>query len=88
MPAALAEPGETIYALGFPAVSDQVTVNYTANVDTVSYTHLDVYKRQVSMWVATRTSKPGNSRWASSRPRALASWGVKLSDSEKDWTKW
>ncbi len=38
MPAALAEPGETIYAIGFPAVSDQVTVNYTANVDTVTVT--------------------------------------------------
>ena len=38
MPAALAEPGETIYAIGFPSVSDQVTVNYTANVDTVTVT--------------------------------------------------
>ena len=38
MPAALAEPGETIYAIGFPAVSDQVTINYTANVDTVTVT--------------------------------------------------
>ena len=38
MPAALTEPGETIYAIGFPSVSDQVTVNYTANVDTVTVT--------------------------------------------------
>ena len=38
MPADLAEPGETIYSIGFPSVSDQVTVNYTANVDTVTVT--------------------------------------------------
>ena len=38
MPAALAEPGETIYAIGFPGVSDQVTVNYTASVDSVTVT--------------------------------------------------
>ena len=38
MPAALAEPGETIYAIGFPSVSDQVTAGYSANVDAVTVT--------------------------------------------------
>lgn len=38
MPAALAEPGETIYAIGFPSVSDQVTEGYSANVDAVTVT--------------------------------------------------
>lgn len=42
----------------------------------------------VSMWVATSTSKLGNSRWASSRAMAWASWGVRSSVSAKDWTKW
>ena len=38
MPAALAEPGETIYALGFPGASDQVTNNYNASTDAVTVT--------------------------------------------------
>ena len=38
--------------------------------------------------VAITTSKPGNSRWASSSPMALASAGVIGSSSAKDWTKW
>ena len=42
----------------------------------------------VSMWVATSTSKLGNSRWASSKAMAWASWGVRSSVSAKDWTKW
>ena len=36
----------------------------------------------------TSTSKLGNSRWASSRAMAWASWGVRSSVSAKDWTKW
>lgn len=38
MPASLAEPGEPIYALGFPGASDQVTNNYNATVDAVTVT--------------------------------------------------
>ena len=38
MPASLAEPGEPIYALGFPGASDQVTNNYNAAVDAVTVT--------------------------------------------------
>lgn len=38
MPASLAEPGESIYALGFPGASDQVTNNYNATVDAVTVT--------------------------------------------------
>ena len=38
MPAALAEPGETIYALGFPGASDQVTNDYNASTDAVTVT--------------------------------------------------
>lgn len=38
MPASLAEPGEPIYALGFPGASDQVTNNYNAVVDAVTVT--------------------------------------------------
>lgn len=38
MPASLAEPGEPIYALGFPGASDQVTDNYNAAVDAVTVT--------------------------------------------------
>ena len=38
MPASLAEPGESIYAIGFPGASDQVTFSYSANVDSVTVT--------------------------------------------------
>ncbi len=38
MPAGLAEPGEPIYALGFPGASDQVTNDYNAVVDAVTVT--------------------------------------------------
>ena len=38
MPAALAEPGEAIYALGFPGASDQVTNDYNASIDAVTVT--------------------------------------------------
>ena len=38
MPASLAEPGEPVYALGFPGASDQVTNNYNATVDAVTVT--------------------------------------------------
>lgn len=38
MPAALAEPGEAIYALGFPEASDQVTNDYNASIDAVTVT--------------------------------------------------
>lgn len=38
MPASLAEPGEPIYALGFPGASDQVTNDYNAAVDAVTVT--------------------------------------------------
>ena len=38
MPASLAEPGEPIYALGFPGASDQATNNYNAAVDAVTVT--------------------------------------------------
>ncbi len=38
MPAGLAEPGEPIYALGFPGASDQVTNDFNAVVDAVTVT--------------------------------------------------
>lgn len=33
MPASMASPGETIYAIGFPAAGDQVTGHYDAEID-------------------------------------------------------
>ena len=47
-----------------------------------------LWRWSVSMWVATSTSKSGNSRWTSSSAMAWASWGVRSSVSAKDWTKW
>ena len=38
MPASLASPGESIYAIGFPASSDQVTASYTAGIENVTIT--------------------------------------------------
>lgn len=38
MPASLAAPGETIYAIGFPAVSDNITLSYAASTDNVTIT--------------------------------------------------
>ena len=38
MPASLAAPGESVYAIGFPAISDNVTRSIAASVDNVTVT--------------------------------------------------
>lgn len=38
MPASLASPGESIFAIGFPSASDQVTASYAAAIDSVTVT--------------------------------------------------
>lgn len=38
MPASLAAPGESVYAIGFPAVSDNITLSHAASTDNVTIT--------------------------------------------------